>query len=293
MEELVRAERVLVTGGSGLVGRHLVRALAAEGFSVGVLDLAEPREPVEAYHRGDVTDQELLARVVGAWDALVHLAALLPARGAEPEEIYRVNAWGTFCVAEACARAGVGRLIYLSSDSVLGFALGEGLPEPRYLPLDEDHPLRPVDPYGLSKLAGEEACRAAAARSGLRALALRAPWVWVPEEYHLYRSYTAQPDRPDWIRDLWTYVHVDDLAQAVLTALISKDLEPFEALFVAAGDNGTELGSRYLIKEYLPGSPKIHGTFGRRESLVSSEGARRRLGYVPKRSWTEFLSEGA
>lgn len=290
MVELVRAKRVLVTGGAGLVGRHLVRSLAEGGFTVGVADLKEPEGPAEAHLRLDVTEPDALAEAFSGWDAVLHMAALLPGSGASAEEIFRVNAYGTFCVAEACARGGIGRLIYISSDSVLGFALGEGLPEPRFLPVDEDHPLDPKDPYGLSKLAGEEACRSAAARSGLRALALRPPWIWVPEEYDLYRTYTSEPARPDWIRDLWAYVQVDDLAQAVSTALITKDLHSFEAMFVAAADNGTERGSRSLIKDYLPGSPRIDGTFGRRESLVSSERARSRLSYVPKRSWTEFLA---
>jgi nucleoside-diphosphate-sugar epimerase len=290
MSELVRAEKVLVTGGSGLIGRHLVKSLAAGGFSIGVLDLVEPEGPVDAYHRGDVTDPDFLADTLPAWDAVVHLAALLPASESSPEEIYRVNAYGTFCVAETCARGGVARLIYCSSESVLGFAMGEGLPEPRYLPLDEDHPTIPVDPYGLSKLAGEEACRAAASRSSLRALAIRPPWIWVPEEYEIYRAYTAEPDRPDWIRDLWAYVQVEDLAAAVSMALITKDLEPFEVLFVSAADNGTERSSRFLIKEHLTSSPRIEGTFGRRESFISSERARKRLSYVPKRSWTEFLA---
>lgn len=288
-KELSRASRVLVTGGSGLVGRHLVGALEAEGFSVGVLDKAKTQAKVESFHRGDVTDPDFLTEALPGWDAVVHLAALLPGGGATPEEIYRVNAYGTFCVAEACARLGVARLIYLSSDSVLGFALGEGLPEPRYLPLDEDHPLSPADPYGLSKLAGEEACRAASLRSGLRALALRAPWIWVPEEYDLCRTYTSEPERPDWVRDLWAYVHVEDLAQAVSSALISGDLEPFEVLFVSASDNGTEWSSRSLVKKYLRVAPHVQGTFGRRESFISSERARSRLLYVPKRSWTEFL----
>jgi nucleoside-diphosphate-sugar epimerase len=289
MGELVRAKRVLVTGGSGLVGQHLVKALEASGFSVGVLDIAEPDGPRETFYRGDVTDPSVLEDVLPGWDAIVHLAALLPGSGSSPEEIYRVNAYGTFCVAEACAKLGAARLIYCSSDSVLGFALGKELPEPRYLPLDEDHPLAPADPYGLSKLAGEEACRAAALRSSLKALALRPPWIWVPEEYDTYRTYTTEPGRPDWIRDLWAYIHVEDLAAVVSMALITKNLKPFETLFVTAADNGTERSSRSLVKEYLPGSPRIHGTFGRRESLISCERARARLAYAPKHTWTEFL----
>lgn len=290
MGELARAERVLVTGGAGLVGRHIVKALAAEGFSVGVLDLVEPEGPSETFHQADVTDPVALAEALSGWDAVVHLAALLPRSASSPEEIYRVNAYGTYCVAEACVRAGVARLIYCSSDAVLGFAHGEDLPEPRYLPLDEDHPARPVDPYGVSKLAGETACQGAAGRSELRALVLRPPWVWVPEEYDIYREYTTEPGRPDWIRDLWAYLHVDDLAEAVSMALITSDLQPFEVLFVAAPDNGTERSSRSLVKDYLAGQPRIHGTFGRRESLISSERARARLAFVPKRTWTEFLA---
>lgn len=119
MGELARAERVLVTGGAGLVGRHIVKALAAEGFSVGVLDLVEPDGPSETFHQADVTDPAALAEALSGWDAVVHLAALLPRSASSPEEIYRVNAYGTYCVAEACIRVGVARLIYCSSDAVL------------------------------------------------------------------------------------------------------------------------------------------------------------------------------
>jgi UDP-glucose 4-epimerase len=280
----------MVTGGAGLVGLHIVKALADDGFSVGVLDLVEPEGPADTFHKADVTDPAALGEALGGWDAVVHLAALLPRGGASPEELYRVNAYGTYCVAEACARAGVARLIYSSTDSVIGFAQAEGLPEPRYLPLDEDHPAVPVDPYAVSKLAGETACQGAAGRSELRALALRPPWVWVPEEYDTYREYTADAGRPDWIRGLWAYIHVDDLAEAVSMALITRDLLPFEVLFLSAADNGTERSSRSLVQDYLPVRPHIHGTFGRRESLISSERARARLAFAPKRTWTEFLA---
>ncbi|MFQ5893225.1 MAG: hypothetical protein ACE5H5_02830, partial [Nitrospinota bacterium] len=106
----------------------------------------------------------------------------------------------------------------------------------------------------------------------------------------IYREYTAAPERPDWIRHLWAYIHVADLAAAVSMALITQDLPPFEALFVAAADNGTERSSRSLLQDYLPGTPHIYGTFGRRESLISSERARARIAFVPKMTWTEFLA---
>jgi NADH dehydrogenase len=129
--------KVLVTGGSGFVGRHVVRALRESGHEVRILTRGRTGIPAGVEHvAGDVTDPEALARAVSDVDAVVHLVAIIVERG--PRTFERVNHVGTRNIVEAMSAAGVRRLIHLS-------ALGAG-PDQRF-------------PYLRSKWQGEEAVR--------------------------------------------------------------------------------------------------------------------------------------
>ena len=152
--------RVLVTGALGFIGHHLCQHLAKRGFEMfGVDNLSRGRaERMQLLKECgvdvsliDVRDSEALAdfMVRVRPDAVVHLAALISV-----EESFRkpllyedVNVRGTIATALASNKAGVWRFIYVSSAAVYG--------DPRYLPIDEEHPTEPLSPYGASKLAGE------------------------------------------------------------------------------------------------------------------------------------------
>ena len=137
--------RALVTGASGFVGPHLVRHLEAEGDEVEGFDRA----------RGgvDITDADAVAEVVGAArpDAVYHLAGWsdVGRSWSAPVETFRANAEGTLNVLQACVQSGVERVLLVGSADVYGL-VGED-----DLPLDEDAPLRPVSPYGASKVAAD------------------------------------------------------------------------------------------------------------------------------------------
>lgn len=277
--------RLAVTGGSGLVGRHIAAHLR-QRHEVVVLDLVPPPLPEVRFIRVDILDLAALEEALTGCDAVVHMAAIpLPFEHA-PERVFVVNALGTFNVLEAAVRCGVKRLVFFSSESVLGFSFMEKRIWPLYLPIDEDHPLRPQDPYALSKLVGEEICRAYSRRYEIQTIALRPPWIWVPEELELYRALVAEPDR--WYKGLWAYIWVYDLAEAVELALASE-LPAHTTLFVAADDNGTEVESRLLTARYYPEVKRIASDFGGRQSLISSARARRLLGWRPRRSWRSIL----
>ncbi len=150
---LTSYEKVAVTGGSGFIGRHLVDALVALGKDVTVIDRAahHPGEiPARASHAtADIRRPEELKSALAGSDLVFHVAA--NASGTlsvlEPRFDFETNAVGTFNVAEAALRLGVGRLVYISSASVYGV--------PRSFPMSEKHPTRPFVPYLVSKLAGE------------------------------------------------------------------------------------------------------------------------------------------
>jgi UDP-glucose 4-epimerase len=147
---------VLVTGGAGFIGSHLVDALLARGHRVVVLDDLsagdQGRVPAEArFVKGDVRDPGLDALLVEERvDAVFHLAAQVDVRRSVEDPVLdaEVNVVGTIRVARAAARAGVAQLVFSSSGGAI-------YGDPDGLRADEDHPLRPCSPYGVAKLAGE------------------------------------------------------------------------------------------------------------------------------------------
>ncbi len=151
---------VLVTGGEGFIGSHLVEALVAEGASVrvlsyytsfggaGWLDQSEARAAVEVMP-GDVRDAGRVREAVDGRDVVFHLAALIgiPYSYVAPESYIQTNVQGSFNVADACRRAGVSRLVHTSTSETYGTALR--------VPIDEEHPLQPQSPYSASKIGGD------------------------------------------------------------------------------------------------------------------------------------------
>src|SRR5919198_2556707 len=149
---------VIVTGGSGKLGRACVRDLLEHGYEVTNIDLVPPREDRCPHVRADLTDfgqaLEVLAGVDErpAADAVVHLAAI-PAPGLVPNaEVFRVNTLSTYNVFEAARRLGIKDVVWASSETVLGLPFDT---PPPYIPVDEAYPGRPESTYSLSKLLGE------------------------------------------------------------------------------------------------------------------------------------------
>ncbi|MEV4710333.1 NAD-dependent epimerase/dehydratase family protein [Micromonospora sp. NPDC049374] len=141
--------RVTVTGGSGMLGRHLIDRLLSEGHEATSLDLvpATARQPHRQI-RGDIrAPADVTAAVAGA-DVVVHCAAALPSHRAE--QIRSVDVDGTRSVLDGCRTAGVERVVHISSTAVYGL--------PRTVPTPEDHPCQPVDPYSAAKVSAEGIC---------------------------------------------------------------------------------------------------------------------------------------
>jgi nucleoside-diphosphate-sugar epimerase len=278
--------RIVVTGGSGLVGRGVVALLSRE-HAVLNLDLKPPDATSTAeFVSADVRDDSALLEAFQGADAVVHAAGIPgPTFGTE-SETQEINVGGTRNVGLAAAGAGVPRVVFISSESVLGLVFGGGAVRPRYLPIDERHPLAPTEHYGRSKLMAEAELTKVAG-DALTVLSLRPPWVWAPEEYEKLRQLTERPE--DWWDGLWAYVHRDDLARAVSLGLTCALDAGFHAAYLAAPDNGTIFPTRELVDRFYPGTDVADDitTYG---SLISSRGARAMLGFEPRMSWREFLS---
>lgn len=309
--------RVLVTGGAGYIGSHTSKALAAAGYEPVVYDSMEYGHdwavrwgPIE---RGCVLDTDDLAEAMVRHqvEAVIHFAAYIQAGESvtDPSKYYRNNTLGSLSLLDAMRKADLKRVVFSSTAAVYG--------NPVRVPIPEDHPLEPVNPYGQSKLMVERMLADHAAAHGFRATALRYfnaagadPGGKIGEDHepetHLIPRVLAvaqgkEPhitvfgtdyDTPDGtcIRD---YVHVSDLADAHVKALErSKTAEGF-----AAFNLGT--GRGYSVKEVIDTVERVTGKkipvkYGpRREgdppSLVAdSNKMQRELGWKPKRSTLEM-----
>ena len=279
---------ILVTGGSGLIGKYVVDYLS-RAHKVSVLDIKEPISP-HPFYWVDVLNLPALVKTFShGFDAVIHMAGI-PHPLIEPgEKVFTVNVLGTYNVLEAAARCGIKKAVFVSSESVLGFAFMAKSMSPTYIPIDEDHPLLPQDPYGLSKLLGEEICRSFSMRHEIKTICLRPPWIWVPEEKEaeMYRNLVREYHK--WANNLWAYVHVEDFSVAVLAAIESEQGRPIEDFFITAEENWTGKESRELLREFYPSVKKIADDFGGKQSVISSAKARAVLGYVPKHTWRELV----
>ena len=170
--------RVLVTGGSGFIGRHVVTRLSADGAQVRVVDLQPHPDPSVDLVQGDIADREVLAEAFsGGFDSIVHLAAVTSVLKSleEPDRTFATNVAGTHALLEAGRAAGVTSLAFASTNAVTGPMErgGRGL-------ITEDAKLRPLTPYGSTKAAGEMLMSAYTASYGLRCACIRLTNVYGP-----------------------------------------------------------------------------------------------------------------
>lgn len=217
---------VLVTGGSGLVGSHVIVALRAAGRNVRALVRERSAAQVAALGAepaiGDVTDPEAWRKAADGVDGVVHAAALVQDRGSY-SDYERVNVGGTR-LAVAAARAGRAPLVHVSSVAVYGGSAAYGTqPERR----DETYPFSPLsiaDVYARSKRASEELVRAAAADGGLAAVALR-PNVIYGERDRLFTPRVLTAARVGWAPAIGagtnhlSCVYAGNVASAAVAAL--------------------------------------------------------------------------
>lgn len=273
---------VLVTGGSGAVGRYVVDELLQHGYRVGVLDLVAPQPAQVAFHSADVLDLAAVTRAMAGYDAVAHVAGIPHPLNDPAKRVFDVNVNGSFNVLEAAATQGIKRFVMTSSESTLGFAFATHAMEPLFVPVDEQHPSRPQDPYGLSKVMCEQICRTYSARYQMRTVCLRAPWIWLPEEAQRAFYQSLVTDYGNWYKNLWAFVDARDVARAHRLALESPHDALHEAFFITAADNWTGQDSRTLLARFYPGVEAIDPALVGSGSLISHARAARLLGYAPR-----------
>ena len=293
--------KILVTGGAGFIGSHLVDRLVRDGYRVRVVDnLSSGRLENIKHHLdagnveiivGDLKDPQVALEAVEGVDVVFHFAANPEVRVSttNPEIHFNENIVATFNLLEAMRMKGVKELVFASSSSVYG--------EPEEIPVDENAPIRPVSVYGASKAACEALIHAYTKLYGVKAVVLRYANVVGPRLRHgvvwdFINKLLKNPTELEILGDgkqVRSYIYVDDAVEATITAWRRTETS-YEAYNIASEDWITvdevtdevikAMGLSNVKKIY---KPVLHGVGwpGDVKRIALKIGKIRRLGFKP------------
>jgi nucleoside-diphosphate-sugar epimerase len=275
--------KIVVTGGSGKAGRWVVDRLREAGHDVLNVDQVHDGSAHGLCLVTDLTDPGQCFDALAGSEAVVHLAAI-PAPEVRPApETFRINMLSTYNVFAAAEAHRYTRVVYASSETILGLPFDE---PPAFAPIDETHPVRPESSYSLAKLAGETIAEQFVRRTGTAHVGLRISNIMERADYQAFPGYWTDATLRKW--NLWGYVDARDVAQACELGLTAA-VEGHEIAIVAAADTCMTRDSAELMAEVYPEvrlTRELHG----RETLLAIERARRILGYEPGYSWRDEVA---
>lgn len=288
--------RILVTGGSGFIGRHVVATLRDQGHQVRVVDLQPHVDPEVDLVQGDIADPEVMESAYeGGFDGVVHLAAVTSVlRSMEhPELTFRTNVQGTHRVLEGARAAGVRSLVFASTGGAITGPMEEPL-------ITERAQLRPMTPYGATKAAGEMLMSAYTSVYDVRCTAIRLTNAYGPgmqakdsivarlmRAIRLGNTFEVYGDG----RQVRDYVHVTDIAAAAQLALTDErwsgpvligtgtSLSVLEVVDVVRKTTGAELPIKHG-----PAKP------GEMPAVIVDNGRARSLGWEPQFDFAEGVA---
>tara|TARA_B100000745_G_scaffold289342_1_gene227374 strand:- start:1155 stop:2102 length:948 start_codon:yes stop_codon:yes gene_type:complete len=234
-------KRILITGGAGFIGSHCVDLFHACGYEVGVFDIKSRAEVVNLHHilddityiEGDVRDVRQLDSVMGMYDVVLHMAAIVSVQESidNPLASHETNVTGTLNVFDSASRHGVSRVVYASSAAVYG--------ETEVVPTPEHAPLKPLSPYGLHKVINEKYGELYGQQFGLQNIGLRFFNVYGSRQdpsspysgvISIFAKYMQTGDQPTIFGDggaTRDFVHVSDVAAVCRYAIEADTTETF------------------------------------------------------------------
>src|SRR5688572_1812545 len=273
--------RILVTGARGKVGAAAVAALTDAGHKVTATDLGSPRFEADRdavpYKQADLTDAGDAYAVVPGHDAVVHAAAIPTPTDNPPHRVFQNNLMATFNTLEAALRAGVPRFVNISSETVPGHVFAARPFLPHYVPVDEEHPVRPQDPYATAKHFGEQLMDGAVRRADVTCVSIRPSWVQWEGNYEMNLGPWLREPSPS--EGFWAYIDAYDLADAIRLAA-EADTPGHEVVSIASPDIASHESLEALARRFHgDAAPEIRSSDEARPSGLSIAKARRLLGY--------------
>ncbi|QEN87848.1 NAD(P)-dependent oxidoreductase [Labrys sp. KNU-23] len=295
------AKRIMFTGGSGKAGRHVVKDLLDHGYQVLNIDTRPLDDPRVRTLIADITDAGQVFNALSSYmgthefdaslrpqkvDAVVHFAAIPRIMIVPDNEVFRVNALGTYNVIEAATKLGIRKVVIASSETTYGVVFAHEHRNPAYFPLDEDYDVDPMDSYALSKVVNEKTARTFALREGIDIYALRIGNVIIPEDY--------TENFPKWFADpgfrkriAWSYIDARDLGQITRLA-IEKEGLGFQVFNAVNDETSSNLPTAELLRRFYPEVP-VKGALGEYETLLSNKKARELLGFREEHPWRRYV----
>ncbi|MEK3889509.1 NAD-dependent epimerase/dehydratase family protein [Bacillus sp. FSL K6-3431] len=279
--------KVVITGGSGLLGPAVIKEFLVHGYEVVNADI---KYPVESLCQTVIVDLQNLGEVYGLLadaDAVIHLAAI-PVAYSHPNEVtFQNNVMSTYNILEAAGNLGIKKAVITSSESSYGIVFSKKEIAPKYVPLDEEHPQIPEDSYGLSKIVNEQTADAIHRRTGMQIVSMRLGNVITSEKYPDFPSFIQDPEQRKTI--LWSYIDARDAATAYRLAIETDDLGSV-ALNITADDSSMDIESEELMKTVYPDVQDIRKELKGYETLVSSEKAKKLLNWEPVHKWRKYVN---
>lgn len=288
-------DTVVVTGGTGRIGPAVIRRLREAGRRVVTVSRSGGDTEADADLRADMVDA---GETYGAFatadaDAVVHLGMLSTPDHDPGHVVFESNAMSTYNVLQAAEALDIDTVVLASSLSAVGASFEPGGIRLSYLPLDEDHPVSPSNPYGMGKHALEVTADGFALRAeGPRTVAsLRFPWM--PTDEQMRETFDCPERTPAALREsghfetarntVFAYLARADAAELVRRA-VDADFEGHERFFAAAADTSADVPTAELVDELYPGAERRR-SFEGYEALISTKKAERMLGWTPEKSW--------
>lgn len=294
--------RIGVTGGSGDIGRYVCDELLSQGCEVFSLDVRRPAEGV-SFRQADLMSLAATRDAVRGCEQVIHLAAIPdPFQGHLPEEVLGRNTVLAFNVFEAARLESVPRVVYGCSESSTGFGIHEVKLRPLYLPIDEEHEMRPHECYSVSKYLGERIGACYAAAYGLEVISLRYTAVWLRRVAQTASRLVADArqgtdlrnlDEKDW---LGGHIAVRDVARACAAAtrftFPERCAHPFDAFFLSARDTFFSLPTLDVMKAVFGVCPPVRDPEYFADNPFASvfdiRKARRLMSWEPRWAWRDF-----
>lgn len=278
--------KVVITGGSGMLGKWVVKHFAAQGYEVVNVDTFKPADPLCPTIIADLNNLGEVYGVLSGADAVVHLAAIPAAHIKTNEVTFQNNVMSTYNILEAAAGLGIRKAVIASSESSYGIVFAVNRFGPQYVPVDESHPQLPQDSYGLSKVVNELTADMFHRRTGMQVVSLRLGNVIDPPSYERFPSFIHDPEQRD--RILWSYIDTRDAAEVCQLAIEAEGLGSV-ALNIASDDTSMAVQSRELLAARFPEVADFRMPLDNHESLLSNKKAKKLLNWQPKHAWRDYV----
>ena len=275
----------MVTGSAGRLGRLVVGRLIDRGYEVLATDRAPLDESPTKFVQADLCDSDRVGELLKGAEAVIHMGAIPGPTREEPREIFENNVASTFNVLMAAEELNLRRVVFSSSAFGMGWAHDPGAFVPLYVPLDEDHPMMPFEPYGLSKQVGECIGAMVARNSSTTVASLRFTNVVRPEVLAEFPWPAPTRENPLTLV-MWAYADPDDVAEAHVLAL-EADLTGHEPFLLAQPTTRFSEPTSELIERNFGSEVKIRGELKGNASVINTAKAQRMLGWKPRSGWSD------